>query len=214
MAALAEAPETANTEKVSEEVESEVTGTFTPVVQLEEVDVSNGEESEDIVFVKRSKLYRFGETMLDKGSGKKQWIERGIGEIKILKHKESQQQRLLMRQEKTMKIIVNALVDPRIVMTQNVGSDRAWVWSCFDYSGGEELIEEVFSLKFANADDAQKFNAAFEISKGQMAELHSTGDEEKAPEESVPESEEAPKSDADPVADLVNGVGDLSTADQ
>ena len=50
-----------------------------------------------------------------------------------------------------MKLIVNALVDPRIVMTPNVGNDRAWVWSCFDYSEAK-LEEEVFSIKFANAE--------------------------------------------------------------
>ena len=30
-------------------------------------------------------VYRYGETMLDKGTGKKGWIERGVGEMKILK---------------------------------------------------------------------------------------------------------------------------------
>lgn len=34
---------------------------------------------------RRSKLYVFGEAMLDKGSGKKTWLERGIGEVKLLK---------------------------------------------------------------------------------------------------------------------------------
>lgn len=34
---------------------------------------------------RRSKLYVFGEAMLDKGSGKKQWLERGIGEVKLLR---------------------------------------------------------------------------------------------------------------------------------
>jgi hypothetical protein len=35
--------------------------------------------------LRRSKLYVFGEAMLDKGSGKKSWLERGIGEVKLLK---------------------------------------------------------------------------------------------------------------------------------
>ena len=34
---------------------------------------------------RRSKLYAYGEAMLDKGSGKKTWLERGVGEMKILK---------------------------------------------------------------------------------------------------------------------------------
>lgn len=35
---------------------------------------------------RRSKLYVFGEAMLDKGTGKKTWLERGIGEVKLLKY--------------------------------------------------------------------------------------------------------------------------------
>ena len=62
------------------------------------------EEEEDIKYCQRSKLYTFSESMLNKGTGKKTWNERGIGEIKILKHKESGRLRVLMRQEKTKKI--------------------------------------------------------------------------------------------------------------
>ena len=65
--------------------EEESTYQCDPVVQLDEVEVTSGEEEEDIVFKLRSKLYRYGETMLDAGTGKKQWIERGVGEMKILK---------------------------------------------------------------------------------------------------------------------------------
>mmetsp|Transcript_4150 Transcript_4150/g.8634 ORF Transcript_4150/g.8634 Transcript_4150/m.8634 type:complete len:226 (-) Transcript_4150:183-860(-) len=172
--------------------EEESTYQCDPVVQLEEVEVTSGEEEEDIVFKLRGKLYRYGETMLDKGSGKKQWIERGVGEMKILKHRETQTERLLMRQEKTMKLIVNALVDPRIVMTKNVGSDRAWVWSCFDYSEGT-LEEEVFSVKFGDADNAAKFKEAFDQSQKNMAALQEGADA-------------APSAEADEAADALAGL--------
>jgi Ran-binding protein 1 len=33
----------------------------------------------------RGKLYIFGETLLDKGTGNKTWRERGLGDIKLLK---------------------------------------------------------------------------------------------------------------------------------
>lgn len=54
-------------------------------MSLEEVETVSGEEAEDVVMSLRGKLYRFTETLLDKGTGKKQWIERGVGEIKLLK---------------------------------------------------------------------------------------------------------------------------------
>ena len=103
----------------------ESTAEFTPVVQLDEVEVKTHEEDEDVDFKIRAKLFRFSETLLNKGSGKKEWIERGVGEVKLLKHRENSMVRVLMRQEKTMKIICNHVVDPRIELEPNVGSDRS-----------------------------------------------------------------------------------------
>jgi Ran-binding protein 1 len=91
---------------------------------------------------RRGKLYVYGETLLDKGTGNKTWKERGVGEFKLLKHREHGRIRALMRQEKTMKIIVNHFVDPRIVLTPNVGNDKSWVWVAFDFSESE-LVETV-----------------------------------------------------------------------
>jgi hypothetical protein len=95
-----------------------------------------------IELFRRGKLFLFGETMLDKGTGNKSWKERGVGEIKFLKHKDHGRIRVLMRQDKTMKLIVNHFLDPRIVLTPNSGSDKSWVWVAFDFSDGE-LVETV-----------------------------------------------------------------------
>jgi hypothetical protein len=59
-------------------VESEPNVHFEPVVHLPEVETKTGEEDEDVVFSERAKLYR-----LDN----KQWKERGVGNMKILRHK-------------------------------------------------------------------------------------------------------------------------------
>lgn len=50
----------------------------------------------------KTKLYRF-----DQDSG--EWKERGIGAAKLLQHKENKKIRMLMRQEKTLKIRANHL---------------------------------------------------------------------------------------------------------
>lgn len=52
--------------------------------------------------VRKAKLYRFDK----EGS---QWKERGVGTLKLLKHKESGKIRLVMRQNKTLKICANHL---------------------------------------------------------------------------------------------------------
>ncbi|KAI5389782.1 hypothetical protein KIW84_075184 [Lathyrus oleraceus] len=51
-----------------------------PIVKLEEVAVTTGEENEDAILDLKSKLYRF-----DKDGN--QWKERGVGTVKFLKHK-------------------------------------------------------------------------------------------------------------------------------
>jgi len=165
-------PETPPAEepKKEEAKEEESTAQFEPVVKLEEVDVKSGEEDEETVFGVRSKLFLFGETLLDVGSGNKTWKERGIGEARILRHKEHQRLRLLMRQEKTMKVIANHALDPRIKLEPNVGSDRSWVWSAFDFAEGE-LKETVFALRFADSDIAQDFKKKFEECQEEMEKL-------------------------------------------
>ncbi|GMI83733.1 hypothetical protein HRI_002042600 [Hibiscus trionum] len=83
--------------------EDEDTGAqVAPIVKLEEVAVSTGEENEDAILDLMSKLYRF-----DKEGN--QWKERGAGTVKLLKHKETGKVRLVMRQSKTLKIFANHL---------------------------------------------------------------------------------------------------------
>ena len=59
------------------------------------------------------------------------------------------------------------MVDPRIVMQPNVGSDRSWVWTAYDYADGD-LREEVFALKFGKPQDAEEFKKAFDEAKKAM----------------------------------------------
>merc|ERR1712137_1522004 len=118
----------------------------------------------------RAKLFIYGETMLDVGTGNKSWRERGIGQARILRHREHQRIRLLMRQEKTMKVIANHALDPRIKLEPNVGSDRSWVWSAFDFAEGE-LTETVFALRFADSEIANEFKDKFIQYQGEMEKL-------------------------------------------
>lgn len=64
------------------------------------MEVTTNEESEESVFKMRAKLFRF-----DKDAG--EWKERGTGDVKFLKHKESQKTRLVMRRDKTLKVCAN-----------------------------------------------------------------------------------------------------------
>jgi len=162
--------------------EEESTAVFAPVVELQEVEVQSGEEEEESLFAIRAKLFIFGETLLDVGTGKKTWRERGTGEVRLLRHREHQRIRLIMRQEKTMKVIANHVVDPRIVLQPNAGSDRSWVWTAFDFSEGE-LEETVFALRFADSDIAGNFKTTFLDCQSKMKALLAGEDAKEGGEE-------------------------------
>jgi len=186
------ATEEAAPEKKEAVKEEESTAQFTPLVELEEVDVQSGEEEEEVMYSQRGKLFLYGETLLDVGTGTKTWKERGIGDIRILKHREHQRMRVLMRQEKTMKVIVNHALDPRIALEPNVGSDRSWVWSAFDFASGE-LIETVFAIRFADSDIAEEFKKVFEENQKEMEHILAGEDAE-------------PSAEADEAAEALAGL--------
>merc|ERR1719287_120727 len=167
--AAQEAPAEA-AEKKEAPKEEESTATFEPVVKLEEVEVKSGEEEEETVCSFRGKLFLYGETLLDVGTGKKSWKERGVGDARILRHREHQRLRFLMRQEKTMKVIANHALDPRITLEPNAGSDRSWVFSCYDFAEGE-LEEKVFAIRFSNSEVADAFKEKYEECQKEMAGL-------------------------------------------
>eukprot|EP01006_Ploeotia_vitrea_P014275 TRINITY_DN38334_c0_g1_i1.p1 TRINITY_DN38334_c0_g1~~TRINITY_DN38334_c0_g1_i1.p1 ORF type:complete len:229 (-),score=35.67 TRINITY_DN38334_c0_g1_i1:75-761(-) len=180
-------------------VEEESTAVFTPVVQLTEVEVKTMEEDEDILYTGRAKLFTHGESLLNKGTGVKSWNERGTGDVKFLKHKETSHIRVLMRQEKTMKIIINHFLDPRIKIQPNVGaSDKSWVWSAFDFSDGENLVETMFAIRFKTPEFAQEFEKEFKAGQKEMTVLMAGGDANATIEE---------KKETDEISKAVENLG-------
>jgi len=57
-----------------------------------------GEENEDCIYKARAKLYRFRD---------EEWKERGLGALKLLRHKTTHKIRFLLRQEKILKVRAN-----------------------------------------------------------------------------------------------------------
>ncbi|KAL0447369.1 UNVERIFIED_CONTAM: Ran-binding protein 1c [Sesamum latifolium] len=106
------------------------------------------------VFGRKSKLYRF-----DKEGN--QWKERGVGIVKLLKHKESGRVRLVMRQTKTLKICANHLVLPTMTVQEHQGNDKSCVWHVADFADGE-LKEETFCIRFASVENCKAFKDRIE----------------------------------------------------
>jgi hypothetical protein len=99
--------------------------------------------------------------MLEEGSGNKTWIERGVGNICILRHRKTQRLRVLMRREIVLNVICNHALDPQITLEPSVGSEKSWVWTALDFADGQ-LKETTFAVKFADSEIALDFKNRFE----------------------------------------------------
>lgn len=69
-----------------------------------------GEEDEDTVFQEKCRLYEFSKES-------KQWIEKGIGKLKLNRSKENQRLRLLMRTEPAHRLAINGVVPKGVPVT-------------------------------------------------------------------------------------------------
>mmetsp|Transcript_11006 Transcript_11006/g.30181 ORF Transcript_11006/g.30181 Transcript_11006/m.30181 type:complete len:254 (-) Transcript_11006:383-1144(-) len=134
--------------------EEECQAEFKPVVQLDEVETSTGEEDEDALLELKCKLYRYD-------GASNEWKERGLGVVKMLQHKENKKVRLLMRQDKTLKIRANHIVMPGVKLQEHAGNDKAWVWSTVDFAEEAQKVE-LFAVRFGSVEKAQEFKAKFE----------------------------------------------------
>ena len=129
---------------------------FEPIIPLpDKIDVKTGEEDEEVLFSHRAKLYRFV-------AEEKQWKERGIGDIKLLRNARSGKMRVLMRRDRVLKLCANHQITTDMSLQPNAGSDRSWVWSTHaDFSEGECKAERL-AVRFKNEDIAKQFKEKFE----------------------------------------------------
>ncbi|XP_055008638.1 E3 SUMO-protein ligase RanBP2 [Boleophthalmus pectinirostris] len=128
---------------------------FEPIVPLpDKVDVKTGEEDEEEMFCNRAKLFRFDNET-------KEWKERGIGNVKILKNNINGKVRLLMRREQVLKICANHYITTDMLLKHNSGSDKSWVWNAIDYAD-EEPKPEQLAIRFKTVDEAALFKSKFE----------------------------------------------------
>lgn len=177
-------------------LEEESTAIFKPVVELkEEVKVATGTENEESIFKMRAKLFRF-----DKEEN--MWKERGTGDLYMMRDTLAEDPamrkiRLLMRREQTLKTCLNHFVNGAVQLTENVGSDRSWVWSAVDYADGEADACSL-AVRFANTEQAVKFKAAYDEAREHMDKI---ADAEGAAEEEEEEAADAEAEGATAAAD-------------
>ena len=129
---------------------------FEPIIPLpEKIDVKTGEEDEEIMFSHRAKLYRFV-------AEDKQWKERGVGDIKLLKNRRSGKIRVLMRRDQVLKICANHQITAEMKLKPNAGSEKSWVWSTMADFSEQECRAERLAVRFKSEDIAKQFKEKFE----------------------------------------------------
>ncbi|KAF8369583.1 hypothetical protein HHK36_032394 [Tetracentron sinense] len=116
-------PERREDEEAAAGEEEDTGAQVAPIIRLEEVAVTTGEEEEDAILDLKAKLYRF-----DKEGN--QWKERGVGTVKLLKHKDSGK--------------------------EHAGNDKSCVWHATDFSDGE-LKDELFCIRFGSIENYKTF---------------------------------------------------------
>ena len=175
-----------------------------PLVQLEKVKVVTNEEDEEILFQNRAKLYVFIKEDVYGGEKRSNyWKERGLGDIKVLKHRENGKCRVVMRQEKTLKVCSNFRPQTSSPLVANTTS-KSWLFHAFDPLDTEEGAEEggegsaspelkQYAVKFKTQEIANEFKEKFEVA--QKANEENGGD---APS---PAKDDASKSDSKDIDD-------------
>ncbi|XP_076112784.1 E3 SUMO-protein ligase RanBP2-like [Mytilus galloprovincialis] len=133
---------------------------FEPIIELPSaVDVVTGEEDEEVLFQHRSKLFRFADG---------EWKERGLGDIKISKHKENGKVRLLMRRAQIYKICLNHYLTEELELKPMPKTDgKAWIWFAMDFSDVEPAMQQL-AVKFKNQEIATCFKKAFDDAKAKL----------------------------------------------
>ncbi|XP_061165274.1 E3 SUMO-protein ligase RanBP2-like isoform X2 [Saccostrea echinata] len=162
-------PRKRNDSMTMEEYEPNVD--FKPVIDLPNlVEVKSGEEEEEVLFCQRAKLFRFD-------ADASQWKERGIGEMKILKHRVSNKSRIMMRREQVLKLCANHQITKDLKLTTMGNSDKTWCWVANDYSE-EELKVQSLAVRFKTTEQAERFKEVFEKCQSEADNDSSTTEEE------------------------------------
>jgi len=89
-------------------------------------------------------------------SGDPCWKERGTGDLKLLKHHDTNKIRVLLRVDKTKKIRLNHYISPELELKANPTSDKSWQYIATDYSD-ESPETGCLNMKFKDPETANAF---------------------------------------------------------
>uniref|UniRef100_A0AC35GMT8 RanBD1 domain-containing protein n=1 Tax=Panagrolaimus sp. PS1159 TaxID=55785 RepID=A0AC35GMT8_9BILA len=137
---------------------------YEPVIPLpDKVDIVTGEESEEVLFKNRCKLYIFN-------SDTKEVKERGVGDIKVLFNLENKTHRVVMRREQVHKICANFRITKSMKIADKAGTKGCGAFNCVDFSdNSQEGTPTVFFIRFRDEKIYEQFKKLLtEIAEGNL----------------------------------------------
>ena len=140
---------------------------FSPIIPLpDKIEVKTGEEEEEVLYSHRAKLFRYDKSV-------NEWKERGLGDIKLLQHKETGKLRLVMRREQILKLCLNHFVLPNLELKPK--DEKTWMWNAADYSEGE-IEPTLFACRFKTSDIANDFKDVIDKSRMELPSIEKTAE--------------------------------------
>lgn len=100
----------------------------------------------------RCKLFRFD-------TENKEWKEKGLGELKILQHKQTKNIRVLMRRDQVLKLCANHAIAGDMKLTEI--NPKSVTWMAVDFSE-DQARSELLLARFKDAEELGKFKVEFE----------------------------------------------------
>lgn len=110
---------------------------------MQPIEIKTGEEDEDVIFEYRCKLFRLRD---------KEYKERGLGNIKVLKHRKTGKGRLVMRRDAIGLVCLNCWNLTKIERASNTQVR----WIAPDLSDGD-LEMTIFLVKFKTSETTDEF---------------------------------------------------------
>ncbi|KAF2491694.1 PH domain-like protein [Lophium mytilinum] len=99
------------------------------------------------------------------------WGFHGAGEVVLVKYKSNGVTRLMMRKDKSLKLIMDHRVDPSTKISLNTTSDRSWVFNAKDDVAEGTPRDLTLALRFENSEKAELFKKAFVKAQESNAEV-------------------------------------------
>ena len=141
--------------EAEDDPEAEADIEFQPIVSLPiTYSVKSWDEDAKTLFSCRAKLFRFdGST--------KQWKERGVGDMKIVQHRQNKKIRLIMRRDKIFKLCCNHYLTEDMRLEQ-LQTDRSWMWFTPSDFSDDTPQEEKLAVRFKHDEQGLEFKKVFD----------------------------------------------------